>query len=151
MSSLHRCERGNAFVEAAITLPVLFILMIGVVDFGLAYSRLATVQKSLRNATRFIATLPSDALCGPKRWGIDQAKNLAVYGELTAMPKTLVGDLSVRDITVEIENCTDLPDLPLDVVRLKARVHYYGLIWQILGLPDSIITNATHEEKWIGA
>src|SRR5829696_5308912 len=57
MRALHfvRCTSGAAVLEAAVVLPLAIALMVGGVEFGRAIFNYHTVDKSLRNATRYLA------------------------------------------------------------------------------------------------
>ena len=58
---------GSALVEMTIVVPVAISMMAGVVDFGMAFATQATGGKSLRDAGRYLSTLPLSAACG---WGV---------------------------------------------------------------------------------
>jgi TadE-like protein len=76
------CTSGSTIVEATIVIPMMISLMAGGVDFGIIMSTQATVDKSVRDATRYLATVPANAVCGINPWGLNNAKSLAVYGKL---------------------------------------------------------------------
>src|SRR5215470_17006838 len=87
---LARCSSGTAALEAALVMPVAILLMAGGVEFGRVYSVASTADKSMRDAARYLARMPCDgglagvctsaaAICG---WGLTNAKNLAVYGNV---------------------------------------------------------------------
>src|SRR5450631_3669781 len=56
---LAHCSSGSALVETAIVVPVAISLMAGAVDFGMALSTQTTLSKSVRNAARYMASLPT--------------------------------------------------------------------------------------------
>jgi Flp pilus assembly protein TadG len=142
-------QSGAVFVETALVLSLLIFTMVGIVDFAFAYSRLTTAQKSLKNATRYLATLPRDALCGTPQWGLSNAQNLAVYGQLTASPgRELIPDWTTARVTLDASTCAAAT---LTVIRLNADFDYNAIMWQAIpGLPGSITLTASHEERWIG-
>src|SRR3954451_8383681 len=76
---LARCTAGAAVVEAAVVTPLAIALMAGGVEFGRAIFYYHTIDKSLRNATRYLARLPESAVNG---WGLSPAKNLALRGSI---------------------------------------------------------------------
>jgi Flp pilus assembly protein TadG len=80
LSRLARCSSGSALVEATITIPIIISLMAGGVDFGMAFSAHATVGKSVRNAARYLGSLPPSVACS--NWAVANAKHLAVYGKV---------------------------------------------------------------------
>jgi Flp pilus assembly protein TadG len=51
-------ERGNAMVEAAMTLPILLVLMVGIFEVGRAYETWQVVTNAAREGAR-IAVLPN--------------------------------------------------------------------------------------------
>lgn len=158
MRSLHkfllrlaRCTSGSALVEATIVVPVAISLMCGGVDFGLALNTQATGSKSVRNAARYLAGLPLDAVCG---WGITNAQNLAVYGKLKPAP----GDLPLipgwatnggSDNYVQLgpaTNCTNPT-----VIQLQARFPYSSVMLSAVLPNTATLTLSTeHQERQTG-
>jgi hypothetical protein len=137
---------GASFVEAAVVLPILLVIVMGAFDFGRAFSTLSDAQRDLRTAARFLSTLPASAVCG---WGLVQARNLAVYGNTAGTGTRHVSGWTTNDIILQSPtSCTGAPSL--GVIRLNATVRYDALIWQSVGLPGSINFNISHEERWQG-
>lgn len=56
-ASPDRVERGAAVVEAALTLPVVFMLIFGMITGGMALGQKNAIENSAREASRFGATL----------------------------------------------------------------------------------------------
>lgn len=153
-------ERGAALVEAAIAIPILVLLMIGVMDFGLAYSDLATAQKSLRNTARYLSKLPQASLCGALS---PAGKNLAVYGNTAGTGSPLISGWkanTIQNITItvtekttststETTGCTTA-DKIYRKINISADVPYTALAWSVLRLPGAITMKTAHEERWIG-
>src|SRR3974377_788664 len=81
LSRVVRCTSGSATVEMALIMPIMISLMVGGVDFGMAFSAHATMGKSVRNAARYLGSLPKAAACSS--WAIANAKNLAVFGKVS--------------------------------------------------------------------
>ena len=52
-----RSERGAELIELALVLPILLLVFAGIVDFGLLFQRLLTVNNAAREGAR-IAVLP---------------------------------------------------------------------------------------------
>lgn len=143
---LARDASGATFIEAAIVLPVLIVIICGAFDFGRAFSTLSDAQRDLRTATRFLSTLPASAVCG---WGLIQARNLAVYGNTGGSGAQHVQGWSTSDIKLDQPTSCTSPS-GLGVIRLSANVRYDALIWQTVGLPGSITFAIEHEERWQG-
>ena len=63
--SCHRRDRGATLVEFAIAFPVLILVMMGIVDFGLNYSNKVQLADAARAAARAgsIANVGSDTTC----------------------------------------------------------------------------------------
>lgn len=53
-------DRGAAAVELALVLPVLLLLVMGIVDFGLAYNRQISLSGGAREGARWLALNSSD-------------------------------------------------------------------------------------------
>lgn len=139
-------DAGVSFVEAAVVLPVVIVIMIAAFDFGRAFTTLSVAQKGLRTATRFLTTLPLPAVCG---WGLPQAQNLAVFGNVAGTGKAAVTGWRPADVILELPaNCTDPNNV--SVVRLTTWVTYNALIWQAIGLPSQVRLSTEHEERWLG-
>jgi hypothetical protein len=65
--SVRRSERGASAVEFALVAPLLFGLLFGIVDYGLYFADVVTVQQGLGDAARS-ATLAPSSPSGPQ-WG----------------------------------------------------------------------------------
>jgi hypothetical protein len=144
--ALLRDRSGASFVEAAVVLPILLIIVMGAFDFGRAFSTLSDAQRDLRTAARFLSTLPVSAVCG---WGLTQARNLAVYGNTTGSRTQHLSGWKTTDIILQSPaTCSGVTSL--GVIRLNATIKYDALIWQSIGLPGTITFNISHEERWQG-
>jgi hypothetical protein len=66
-TSVRRSERGASAVEFALVAPLLFGLLFGIVDYGLYFADVVTVQQGLGDAARTATLAPSSA-SGPL-WG----------------------------------------------------------------------------------
>ncbi len=54
-------ERGAVLVEAAIVLPLLIVLVLGIVEYSVAFNKAATVSNASRAGARTASSLPKDA------------------------------------------------------------------------------------------
>jgi hypothetical protein len=143
---LARCTSGAAAVEAAIMMPLAIALMAGSTDFGRAYAVASTADKSLRDAARYLARVPTGAICG---WGLTKAKNLAVYGTIAAGTQPLISGWSTTNITLALP--TDCGALPSPtIIKLTATVPFTGLMLDAIGFSNAITLHVQHEERWIG-
>ena len=74
-------DRGQAIVELAITIPLFFILVFGIVDFGLALKDYITLTNSAREGARFgIVCNPDNAI---KTRVHDYSDNLIAESDVT--------------------------------------------------------------------
>lgn len=78
---LARSSSGSAMVEMTIVVPVAISLMAGGVDFGWWVSTQATGSKSVRDAARYLATLPTSISVCANTQAVKNAQSLAVYGK----------------------------------------------------------------------
>jgi TadE-like protein len=138
-----RCTSGTAAVEAAIVMPIAIALMTGATDFGRAYTTSSTADKSMRDATRYLAHLPFSAVCG---WGLTNAQNLAVYGNTAGSGNPLITGWSTSNVTLaQPTSCASTPASD-QVVQLTASVPFTSIMF--VGLASTLY--AQHEERWIG-
>ncbi|HWI81808.1 TadE family protein [Ramlibacter sp.] len=84
-------QRGVALVEFALVLPFLLLLTFIVTEFGRAMYQYNALTKSVRDATRYLSTqMPGTH--------VTEAKNLAVYGNLTGSGTPLVPGLTIAKV-----------------------------------------------------
>ncbi len=78
-------ERGAVLVEAILVLPVLIILVLGIIEFGLAFATSSTTTASSRSGARIAATAyPPSSGATAQRATTDQIA-AAVTADLTAL------------------------------------------------------------------
>jgi len=101
---LFRREQGTSFVELAVMLPVLLVLVLGVLDIGRGFSTYMALTNAAREGARWITIHPADTngafgrIYGEaSRAGIDN-------GELTVRFAPTKGVYSAGDeVTVHIQ------------------------------------------------
>src|SRR5690349_6552617 len=61
----HRRERGAALVEFALVFPLLFMLVAGMIDFGMVFSNLNSTRQGVREGARqaVVADFGNDTAC----------------------------------------------------------------------------------------
>ena len=147
---LPRCSSGNALAEMTIIIPVAISLMGGVVDFGMAFSTWATGTKSVRDAARYLGTLPS-SYCSSS-WAVANTQSLAVYGKLGGTdgvdtplaPGWKMSGGNNNNVTVDCSN------LPVSVV-VTAKIPYNSIIVaSFLPIAKTYTLSIQHEEPSIG-
>ncbi len=77
-----RDERGAAAVEFALVMPILFLLVFGIVDFGVAIGRYAAVSNAAREGVR-------TASIGGKTADVRAAVNASIASSLPGSPPTV--------------------------------------------------------------
>jgi Flp pilus assembly protein TadG len=86
-----KTQHGVALVEFALILPFLLLLTFLATEFGRAMYQYNALTKSARDAARYLTTqMPGTHLT--------EAKNLAVYGNLTGSGTALVPGLTVAKV-----------------------------------------------------
>jgi Flp pilus assembly protein TadG len=160
---LIRCLRGTSGIEMTLVLPLLFLLLGGVIEFGRALYHHHILETSMRNATRYLARVPatgqnpSDACASTAGSAANTARNLTLYGSVDGSGTALVPYLTSADmdkicisgptmVTVTVSGGTiEVPVIGMSIRATYENLGFLGLI----GL-DSIEIAARHEERLIG-
>jgi len=100
-SMLGRSEKGQALVEAALTLPLLFSLLFGIIEFAILAFSHATIANSAREGARYGITHPGDAT------GIEAAARSLTSG-LDQDSLQIVSTTGETMVRVEVEYTLDL-------------------------------------------
>ena len=75
-------DRGTAMVELALILPILLVLLVGIIDFGGAYSAQVSIQGAAREGARALALQEASS-------NVDAAaRNAAGSAHVTAVTQT---------------------------------------------------------------
>jgi Flp pilus assembly protein TadG len=146
LSEIARSTSGSALVEMTIITPLAILLVVGVVDFGLALFAQATASKSVHNAARYLGSLSKKTVCDNPDWPkiLQKAQNLAVYGTLTAQPGSeLIRGWSPTDVQTTVD-CTQSPP----AITVTATVSI--ITTSFLPIPKIFTLSATHEERQVG-
>lgn len=141
-------ESGTSLIEAALVLPILIPLMLGVYDFAQAFSTLATANKSIQAAARYLAILPKTTICS---WGLTRAQKLAVYGNIGGTGPKVIPDWNVGDITLDAPTtttCNDATVSTIPIVEISADVPFKPIIFSAFG--TSWTFSVSRQERWIG-
>lgn len=143
---------GSALIEAALVIPMLIYLMIGIIDFGRAYMSISSAEKSLRSGARYMSKLTATSLCSSAEQ--TKAKNLILYGSTTAGGQLVVqgwNDPGTITITLTPACATPPSTTPTDrTINIKGQVPFNALALGALGISTSFTLNTQHEERWIG-
>lgn len=156
-------RRGTSFIELSILMPVLLLLALGVAEFGRALQHHHVINKSVRDAARYLARVPATCPTGGGTGAVVNpadlvfARNLALTGYAVGGDPILAywDDPSTIEIVVE---CFDnsagdyrgRPDMP--IIRVSAAVPYepLGYLQFLVGAP-ALTFGAEHQQLWIGA
>ncbi len=88
-------QRGVALVELAISMSVMVSIAFAITEFGRAIYQYNTLAKGVRDAARFLSTRDAtDAVAK------DQARCLAVYGNLTCVGTPLAQGLTTAMVNI---------------------------------------------------
>jgi len=137
---------GSALVEMVIVVPLALAILAGAVDFGMAFATQATASKSVRDAARYLTTLPSSAVCG---WGVTNAKNLVVYGNGSGSGSSLISGWSVSNVTITTSPAS-CASTPMTII-VNATVPYTPIIvGSLFPIRSAFTLTAQHEEPWLG-
>ncbi len=135
-------------LEATVVFPVILTLMFGILDFGRAIQDYHTADKSMRNAARYLARVPADAVCD---WGWDNAQNLAIYGLMDPPngAKPLIQGWAADTLSLERSPaCVDPAAEPM-TITISANVPIPTPLMSAL-ISSSVNIGVRHEERHIG-
>jgi Flp pilus assembly protein TadG len=148
MKRLSRDEGGAALVEMTLAAPLLIMLAIGAMAFGQIMLDYATVNKSVRDAARFLARLPAGAVCNTTF--LDKARYLAIYGQETqGSTPVIAGWTDKSTVTLLSPDCSSTPTDPFNI-QVKAAIPYTNAMLAAIGIGTSFTMSVTHEEAHIG-
>jgi len=155
---LARCSSGSALVESAFAMPIAIFLMVGIVDFGMAFTTWATGSKSVRDAARYLGSLPPAVMKDPTdptgatwltdcpSWAKTNAENLAVKGNIAGSGSALVPNWQVsgganNNITVD---CSTLPSI------IVAAKFPFSPVMPFVSFTFTVTLSAQHTERSVG-
>jgi len=146
---------GTATIETAIALPIAIVLMVGGIEFGRIFLAYATADKTMRDATRYLARVPEDAICGTNgssKWGVANAKNLAMYGTTSpaANPRPLLPNWT-DPTTITLTADPDCGEFSkATTLKLQAKIPFAVFMLPVIGLPNDYTLTVQHQERFIG-
>ncbi len=162
---LRRDESGAAMVEAAVVMPVLFLLFFGVFEFSKLFYDRHLVETAVRDTARYLARTSDPAAAA------EQARLLAVYGTVDGNGARRVSWWNPPALTVTAGSCSGFCAVvttvanPIDsvtrertyrgtadvrTIEVSAELAYPGLgTLRLLGL-DTLRFRVAHAERVIG-
>ncbi len=134
-------ERGQALVETALSLMLLIILLMGMVDFGLAFAHRAALANGARSGARYGSRFPTN--CAAIEWAV-----------VESLSGTLILE-ELADLTYDAENPPAWPDEDLEVIvtgcgagaerwdelTVETSYPYRPLFGGILGIGDIVLSS----------
>ncbi len=143
-----KSQSGQALVEMAIILPILLVLLLGIISYGLYINAVDTVQQATRLGVR-AATIGSSLGCpgDSAQTQLSHGKSVTVYGIVDDQLKAnrwLAGSVPSTPITyaVVIGNQSDFQD---NEVLLTVRVPYHPVVPIPKLLPSTVEITDTYE------
>lgn len=152
-------EKGVALVEMAVVMPFVFILSLGIFEFGNVLYQHHLIATGIRDAGRWLARYPVEA--GGPESGEAQAKQIALTGEIVGGTKR-VSWWNVADITINIVPISNPIDPgtgertyrgedPIKIIRVSTTGSYSGLgFLDFLGIGPELVFSLSHEERYMG-
>ena len=157
LRTLRRDTRGSALVEFTLLAPLLIVLTAGLAEFGLALRQYHVMEKGVRDAARYLNSVPVHPSCmgftdtGTYTWSsaISDAQKLAIYGSTTGSTPLFKSWSDVSTITVDDGTCQPNPRVngaPLGQITVTAAAPYADLgMLSFLGLGPITLT-VSHQE-----
>ncbi|MEJ1160086.1 TadE/TadG family type IV pilus assembly protein [Prosthecomicrobium sp. N25] len=96
LDRFRRDDRGAAMLEAVVALPVVAALGFGVLEFGNVLYGYHLIQTGVRDAARYLARSDDGCTDATKQ---DYARNIVLYGKITATGNKRVSWLNSADVT----------------------------------------------------
>lgn len=150
-SSMPHSQRGIAIVETVIALPLLLLLLLAVGELGRAMYQYNTLQKTARDAVRYLADA---AICddtgvikiNPDTCGVTaMTENLAVYGSPVAPESgdALLPGLETEDVDLDNTATHVTVTVTYEYLPLFAPIPSFGFGEQDIAVPTTFTVSAT--------
>lgn len=117
-------ERGASAVEFALVMPVLLIMLMGMIDFGLAINAQAVLSNAAREAARAGSFNATDSAA---------TTTVALNSSSTLLGDDPTVDVTCTTMSGSAINCSSA--VAGDVVKVNMKYRYYWISPGILGLP----------------
>jgi len=101
---MRRRSKGNMVLEAALWIPVLVLLVVGMIQFGKITYLYYTLKKVVYSAARYISVQQGTNFCDPADPNIQAAINFAITDSTTGQP--LIANLTADMLSITTE-CMD--------------------------------------------
>jgi Flp pilus assembly protein TadG len=130
-------ERGSSLVEMALVLPVLFLLLLGVVDFGRAYYLAIEVSRAANTGALYGSQNPTDT-AGMQSAAVLDAPDVPSF---TTASVTATYGCECSDGSSPVVSCTTSPTCSTNVVnyvQVSTSVSYSAM-FPYPGIPSPLI------------
>ena len=132
-----KSESGSSLIEMALVLPVLFLLLMGVVDFGRAYYLAIEVSQAAHTAALYGSQNPTD-IAGMQSAAVADAPDVPSF---TTSSVTATSGCECSDGSSPVANCTTNPNcgglITVDYVQVNTSVSY-SAIFPYPGIPSPL-------------
>lgn len=121
------CQAGSSLIELALMLPVLFLLLLGVVDFGRAYYLAIEVSQAAHTAALYGSQNPADTT-GMQNAAVADAPDVPNF---TTSSVTATFGCECADGSLPVPGCTTKPSCGtsnmVDYVQVNTSASYNAL------------------------
>jgi Flp pilus assembly protein TadG len=130
-------DSGSSLIEMSLVLPVLFLLLIGVVDFGRAYYLAIEVSQAAHTAALYGSQNPSD-ITGIQNAAVADAPDVPSFSTSSV---TVTSGCECSDGSSPVANCATNPAcgglMTVDYVQVKTSVSYSAM-FPYPGIPSPL-------------
>lgn len=128
-------EGGAELIEFALLMPLLMAMLLGIIEYGMMFSRMLSVQSATRDAARWAATpgIPMDE--APAEAVAMLREGLALQGLSCSAEDEAAGLCALSAELDEVEGYT--------VVEVITRLSYASAAAGLLPVPDELTARST--------
>lgn len=132
-------RRGSSMLEAALLLPLLFVLLVGMVEIARVSFTYYSLQKMLYGVARYVGTQQGVNFCDANDAIVTAAKNFGVTGTTDASTDPRLPNLTTDMIQVRIErfdaDSEELAECECSLTGCDAAVGARGPDFLVVSLP----------------
>ena len=115
--TLLREEEGAAVVEFALVLPIFFLIVFGIIDFGRAFYTVNNIISAVREGSRYGAILAAPMSATGQQEIRDRVRNVSQpFGSDTLEDAEIEIEFDGERLTVRVENYPFRPLTPLAAI-----------------------------------
>lgn len=138
VSAFRSSEEGNAFIELALILPTLLLMLLGVLDFGLVLMQYMAVCDSVRAAAEYATVHGHEADTATIQTLARQfGSNIPGYSASAVQVCACTPSGNAVSCTTGTGTCSGAPSTPFQYVQVTATATL-PLIFKVQGFPISI-------------